>query len=66
MAKLLSSGGITQPFLLAVVERWHNLVHSDRSRSIGHSSTEKNKQIYTYTNVNVTKLFVCVKNMTAL
>ena len=62
---------ITQPFLLVVVERWHNLVHSDRSRSIGHSSTEKNKQIYTYKcwyrqTVNVTKLFVCVKNMTAL
>lgn len=52
MAKLLSGGGITQPFLLAVVERWHNLVHSDRSRSIGHSSTEK---INRFTHINADK-----------
>ena len=47
---MLRSGGIVQPFLAAVVERWHNQVHSDSFLSIGQSSTGKRSHniIYFY------------------
>ena len=59
---MLRSGGIVQPFLAAVVDRWHNPVHSDSFLLIGQSSTGKYSHNIVYFYYRLACYWLCDEN----